>query len=412
MSSPGDRVSDGGKEPRARFLAEASRALAESLDYEGTLKTIARLAVSEIADWCDIDLLNADGQLGRVASEHRDVDLQHLVERLRLHPPQHDAISGAPNVVRTCATEYVALMSESLLEERESVPERLSLLRTLRLNSTVCTPLVARGRILGAITLSTSVGRQLTEDDVTMAEDLARRAAFAIDNARLYDEAQRAIRAREDILGIVTHDLRTPLSAVIAAASLLISTTAEGSRVKQHAETIQRAAEHMSRLIGDLTDLHQIDAGRLAIHKTIENPSDVVKEAVEALEPVVVRRGGALHAEVAADPPRIPLDRDRVRQVLANLIGNANKVGATEISVGAAPRGTAVVFWVSDNGPGIPPEDLPQMFSRYFRRRGTEYHGSGLGLPISDGIVRAHGGRMWIESAVGTGSTFYFSIPC
>jgi signal transduction histidine kinase len=96
---------------------------------------------------------------------------------------------------------------------------------------------------------------------------------------------------------------------------------------------------------------------------------------------------------------------------MANLVGNASKVGALEISVGAEPRGADVVFWVADNGPGIPPEDLPRMFDRHFRRPGTEYEGSGLGLPISNGIVNAHGGRMWIESTVGSGSTFYFSIP-
>ena len=118
-----------------------------------------------------------------------------------------------------------------------------------------------------------------------------------------------------------------------------------------------------------------------------------------------------MRARVNPDAPRIPLDRDRVRQVLANLVGNANKVGASEISIGAELRGADLVFWVADNGPGIPPADLPRMFDRYFRRQGTEYKGSGLGLPISNGIVRAHGGRMWIESTVGIGSTFYFSIP-
>ena len=240
--------------------------MAESLDYEGTLKTVARLAVSEIADWCNIDLLTGDGQLVRVATEHRDPDQEHLVNGLHQHPPEPDAASGAPSVVRTGATEYVPEMSEALLQERECVPERRSLLRSLRLNSTICTPLIARGRILGAITLSTAIGRQLTVDDVGMAEDLARRAAFAIDNARLYDEARRAVRAREEILAIVTHDLRTPLSAVIAGASLLISMDSvdpDGPRLRHRAETIQRAALHMSRLITDLTDLAQIDAGRL-----------------------------------------------------------------------------------------------------------------------------------------------------
>lgn len=401
-------------EQRRRFLGEASRVLVESLDYERTLAAVARLAVPEIADWCNIDLLRDDGTLVRVATVHRDPHQEGLVAALQHHPPRHDAVSGAPNVIRTRVTEYVPLMSESLLRQREPDEERLSILQGLRLNSTICTPLAARDRTLGAITLSTTIGRDLTPDDVHMAEDLARCAAFAIDNARLYDDAQRALHAREDILAIVTHDLRTPLSAVVAGAALLTSIDAvhpDGNRIRHRGETIQRAAQHMLRLIEDLTDLAQIDAGRLAIQRTLEDPGEVVREVLEALEPVVARRGGALHARIPPDLQRIPLDRHRLRQVLANLVGNASKAGASEITMTADVRGADLVFHVADNGPGIPPEDLPRMFDRYWRGRGTRYKGSGLGLPISNGIVKAHGGRMWIESTVGSGSTFFFSIP-
>ena len=399
---------------RERFLGEASRVLAESLDYEHTLTTVARLAVPWMADWCSIDLLNSDGMLTRVATEHSDPRQEDLIRALHHNPPSPDAVAGAPNVIRTGVTEYVAAMSETVLQQRERSRERLSILRRLGLNATICAPLVARDRIVGAITLSTSVGRDLTVDDVHMAEDLARRAAFAIDNARLYDEAQRAIRAREETLAIVTHDLRTPLSAVVAGASLLISMDSvepDGSRIKRRGETIQRSAQHMLRLVKDLTDLAQIDAGRLAIERTLEHPATVVGEVAGALEPVVLRRGGTLRTRVNANVRPIPLDRDRVRQVLANLVGNASKVGASEISIGVELREADVVFRVADNGPGISPEDLPHMFDRYFRPRGTQYKGSGLGLPISNGIVKAHGGRMWIESVVGAGSTFSFSIP-
>jgi signal transduction histidine kinase len=401
-------------ELRERFLGEASRVLAESLDYERTLRTVARLAVPEIADWCIIDLLRDDGTLVRVATEHRDPNREGLAAALHHNPPRNDAVSGAPNVVRTGVTEHVVRMSESVLRQRERDQERLSILTSLGLNSTICTPLVARERVLGAITLSTAVGRDLTLDDVRMTEDLARRAAVAIDNARLHDDAQRALRAREEILAIVTHDLRTPLSAVVAAASLLTSMDSvdpNGDRIRQRGETIQRAAQHMSRLVQDLTDLAQIDSGRLAIEGIVENPADIVREAVEALEPVVMRRGGTLHAQTSSNLPRVSLDRDRVRQVLANLVGNASKVGASKITIGADVHGADLVFWVADDGPGIPPEDLPRMFDRFWRGRGTQYKGSGLGLPISNGIVKAHGGRMWIESTVGAGSTFFFSLP-
>ena len=399
---------------RERFLGEASRVLAESLDYERTLSTVARLAVPEIADWCNIDLLNDDEMLVRVATEHRDTDQQPLVTALHHNPPRHDAVSGAPNVVRTGRTEYVPHMSEAVLQQREHDPERSSILRRLGLNSTICTPLLARDRVLGAITLSTGAGRDLAPDDVRMAEDLARRAATAIDNARLYEQVQRALRAREDILAIVTHDLRAPLSAVVTAASLLTSMDAvqpDGDRIRQRGETIGRAAQHMLRLVTDLTDLAHVDAGRLTIERKLENPADILREVLSAMEPVVSRRGGALHLEIPSCLPRISSDRDRLRQVLANLVGNASKVGAPRITMAARAEDDHVVFWVADNGPGIPSDDLPRMFDRYWRGRHTQYKGSGLGLPIANGIVKAHGGRMWIESTPGEGSTFYFSIP-
>ena len=247
-----------------------------------------------------------------------------------------------------------------------------------------------------------------------MDEDLARRAVVAIDNARLCDEAERAVRAREEMLAIVTHDLRTPLSAVATAASLLTSIDSvnpDGDRIRQRGETILRAAQHMMRLVTDLTDLAQIDAGRLTIERKPENPTEIVREVLEALEPVLARRGGSLRAQTNSDLPHVPLDRDRLRQVLANLVGNASKVGASEISIGADVDDGDLIFWVADNGPGIPPEDLPRMFDRYWRGKGTRYKGSGLGLPISNGIVKAHGGRMWIESTLGAGSRFFLSIP-
>jgi signal transduction histidine kinase len=247
-----------------------------------------------------------------------------------------------------------------------------------------------------------------------MDENLARRATVAIDNAGMCDDAQRAVRARDEMLAIVTHDLRTPLAAVVTAASLLTSIDSEnpdGDRIRKRGETIQRAAQHMMRLVADLTDLAQIDAGRLAVERKPENPIEIVREVLEALQPVVTRRGGSLRAQPESDLPQTPLDRDRLRQVLANLVGNASKVGASDISIGANVDGGNLIFWVADNGPGIPPEDLPRMFDRYWRGTGTQYKGSGLGLPISNGIVKAHGGRMWIESKLGAGSTFFLSIP-
>ena len=399
---------------RQQFLAEASRALAESLEYELTLKTVARLAVPRIADWCTVDLLRDDDTLIRVATEHRDPQRVELAKALHHNPPKGDSTTGAPHVVRTGKTEYVSQMSDVLLQTREHDPERLRILRGLGLESMICAPLIARGRTLGAFTLLTEIGRTLTADDVRMVEDLAQRAAVSIDNAKLLDTTQQALRGRDEVLAIVTHDIRSPLSTVMTGAALLLINDAElpnSERIRRRAETIQRSARHIARLVNDLTDMNHIDAGRLTIERKPEDPASVVSDAVDTLQGVVAQRGSRVQCDIVGPLPLVECDRDRVVQVIGNLIANASKVGAPSIVVRVEARKSDVIVSVSDTGPGIPPEDLPHMFDRYWRGRNATYKGTGLGLPIAHGIVKAHGGCMWIESAVGVGSTFLFTLP-
>ena len=400
---------------RQRFLAEASRLLAESVDYAGTLKTVAHLAVPDVADWCVVDLMQDDGKMARVAIEHRDRERLALAQKLRENfPPVDGAPAGPAHVVHSGKTEFAPQVSESRLQEIAPDAERRLLLRALGMNSYISVVLSARGRVLGTITFFTDTGRSLTADDVDMAEDLARRAATAIDNARLYERAQRAVRVRDDMLAIVTHDLRTPLSAIVTAAAMQAASAADddnGRRVRHRAESIQRAAQHMSRLIRDLTDIGQMDAGRFAIERTPQDVSAIAREVVDTLQPGAEQRGCRLRADIVGSMPPIDADGDRVVQVLSNLVSNAVKAGASQVTVRLEVRPEDVLFTVSDTGPGIRHEDLPHMFDRYWRARTANYKGTGLGLPISKQIVDAHGGRIWIESQPGVGSTFFFTLP-
>ena len=400
---------------RQRFLAEASRLLAESMDYAATLKTVARLAVPSIADWCVVDLMQDDGTMARVAIEHRDPERLSLAHKLQENfPPLAGAPAGPSHVVHTGQTEFEPQVSESRLEEIAPEVERRRLLGALGMNSYISVVLSTRGRVLGTISLFTDTGRSLTSDDVQMAEDLSRRAATAIDNARLYDQAQRAVRVRDDMLAIVTHDLRTPLSAIMTAAAMQKASAADddqGTRVRQRADAIQRAADHMSRLIRDLTDIGQMDAGRFAIERTHQDPSAIAREVVDTLQSDAGQRGCRLHADIVGTVPSIDADGDRVVQVLSNLVSNAVNVGASDVTVRLEARPEDVLFTISDTGPGIRTEDLPHMFDRYWRGKTTNYKGTGLGLPISKQIVDAHGGRIWIQSEPGVGSTFFFTLP-
>ena len=399
---------------RQRFLAEASRVLAESLDYRATLRTVARLAVPDIADWCVVDLMQDDGSLARVAIEHKDPSRLALAQQLQDNfPPRRDAVMGPTNVARTGQTEFATRLSDATLREIGAEPGRLSLLLRLGCNSYIGVPLSTRGRLLGSISFFTDAERTFSADDVVMAEDLAQRAATAIDNARLYDEAQRAVRARDDMLAIVTHDLRTPLSAIVTAAAMQIRMASDdeaGQRVRHHAEAIQRSAEHMARLIRDLTDIGQIHAGRFAITRTPQDVATLVRDAVETFRPLAAQRGSRMQTDVIGSDHIVECDRDRITQVLSNLTSNALKAGAKTVTIRVESHPRELLIAVADDGPGIPRENLPHIFDRYWRGQAS-YKGTGLGLPISQSIVAAHGGRIWVDSQVGSGTTFYFTLP-
>jgi signal transduction histidine kinase len=282
------------------------------------------------------------------------------------------------------------------------------------MNSYISVVLTTRGRILGTITFFTDTGRSLSADDVAMAEDLARRAATAIDNARLYDQAQRAVRVRDDMLAIVTHDLRAPLSAIVTAAALQVAAAADdenGKRVRHRAESIQRAADHMSRLIRDLTDIGQMEAGRFTIERSPQNLSVLARYVIDTMQLTPAQRGCELKVDIIGAVPSIQADGDRIVQVLSNLVSNAVKVGAARVTVHLEARLQDVLVTVSDTGPGISTDDVPHMFDRYWRAKSVGYKGTGLGLAISKQIVDAHGGRIWIESKPGVGSTFFFTVP-
>jgi signal transduction histidine kinase len=233
--------------------------------------------------------------------------------------------------------------------------------------------------------------------------------ALAADNARLLEQAQQAVRMREQILGIVSHDLRNPLGAILMTSDGL----AKKGAFPQQVRRIQRAAERMQRLIEDLLDFASIEAGQLAIRRKPEDAASMAQEILVSLEGVAQDKGLQLTAEVEPQLSPVFCDRDRALQVLSNLAGNATKATPEggHITLRVEARGHEILFSVSDNGPGISEEDVAHLFERYFRSGKAEYSGTGLGLAIARGIVSAHGGKIWVESELGRGATFFFTIP-
>jgi signal transduction histidine kinase len=401
-----------------RFLAESSAVLATSLDYRTTLSKIAHLVVPRLGDWCVVDMLEGDGVIRQVALAHVDHSQEALAQSLaERHPTDPEAATGVAHVLRT---------GQPIIHPDLAFPEELAealgadhpeILRTLGARSYIIIPLAARGRTLGAITfVYAQSGRRFSPTDLTLATDLGQRAAIAVDNARLYHEAREAVRTREEVLAVVSHDLKNPLGAIHLSANLLTRAAPEdelGARIRRHAETIQRSSQRMERLIRDLLDLASLREGKLSIERREHPVGPLIDEALSLLGPLAVEKSLEFQAQVRGRQTRLLCDPERIFQVLSNLVGNALKFTPApgRVEVRAAPQESEVLFAIQDTGPGIPRDRLPHIFEPYWQARETARHGTGLGLYIARGIVEAHGGRLWVESEPGHGSTFFFTLP-
>jgi signal transduction histidine kinase len=320
-------------------------------------------------------------------------------------------------MLRTGEPELLAEVSPDAFV-RESNPEaeiRREVLVRLGVQSYVGAPLQAGGRVLGAIAFGISEGtRRYGDDDLEVAQELAQRCAVALDNASLYRAAQEATRAREQVMAVVSHDLKTPLGALIMGAQLvakLAPAAGGGSELRRATVTVLRTAERMRRLVHDLVDVASIDAGGLSVRPARNDAGEIAAEAVDGLRGRALDRGIALDLDARHAPP-VHCDRDRVLQVLENLVANAIQVteGGGRITVSVWSTGEEIIFRVRDRGPGVPGEDQPHIFERWYRGR-ARYPGSGLGLAIAKAIVTAHGGSIWVESREGEGAAFSFALP-
>jgi signal transduction histidine kinase/cell division protein FtsB len=390
------------EELRAAFLASAGQELTASLDFMQTVSTLAHTIVPNLAEVCVIDLREADGSLRRVASAHRDP------EKARTLAAMNDTIvENVPEaVVRVMQDREARVVGASstvlqYLGEEESQ------------RSLMAIPLVSRGQVFGVITQSAPEGKVFTREDALLAAELARHGSLAIDNARLYEESQQAVRAREEVLAIVSHDLRNPLNAVTLAASLMKMSKTIADEDREQLDIIDVSAGRMRRLIDDLLDVTRLEGGkRLPVEPAPVDVEELFAETHELFKAQAASASITLQYRVEDGVPQVAADRHRVLQVLSNLLGNALKFTPPGgvISYAAEPRGDEVLFTVADTGPGIPKEHLGDVFKTYWQAKRTERFGAGLGLPIAKGVVEAHGGKIWVESA-GAGTKFYFTLP-
>jgi PAS domain S-box-containing protein len=400
-------------EQRARFVAEGGRILAASFDYQTALASLARLFVPIVADFCTVKVLESGGELRRVGLAHSDADLEaqlHEAPQLStsLLPPDHPISEALFKGLSTFVPEIDnPAVSPAWIDGDPGSTIRL------RPKSLITVPLVISDRVVGVLTLGiSSSDRRFNLDDMALAEELARRAALAVENARLFNQAQQATKARDHVLAVVAHDLRNPLHTVSLASQLLLRQPFE-NRHRSHLDIIRKSTDRMSRLIQDLLEVAQIESGHLSIRTRPEAVGTLIDEAMAMLGPLAAGRFILLESECGSDLPPVLCDSARVLQVLSNLIGNAIKFTPADgrICVHCVARDEVVRLGVTDTGSGIPAELLPHIFGRFWQANSSDRRGIGLGLSIAQGIVEAHGGSIWVESTVGGGTTFYFTLP-
>lgn len=392
-------------ESRQRFLAEAGMILGASLERGRTLTAIARLAVPSLAEACFVDLVDEEGEVEPLEPAVSSPGGYALVARYRAQSLRLEEDSYLASVLRTGRP----LLSPRVARPSSSDGEGA--------RSLMVVPLIARRR-LGAITF---LGKESTlgysEDDLVFAEEVARRAAMAMENARLFEEAQTAVRTRDDLLAVVSHDLGNALGNVLLSSTLLLRELPAGDgggRARRHAEMIHQTAERTRRLIHDLLDIASIEAGQLSLEAGCQRVGDLVRDALEMERPVGEEKALRLECELSGrGDEEVLCDRDRILQVFANLLGNAIKFtpGGRSVRVLVEIHPPEAWFLIRDSGPGIPQEQLPHLFDRFWQAKQTRRLGTGLGLSIAKAIVEAHGGRIWVESQLGAGSTFVFTLP-
>jgi PAS domain S-box-containing protein len=404
---------------RATFLAEATTLLSSSLDYEKTLEAVAHAAVPWVADWCGVDILGDDGEVRRLAVAHVDPAKVEWARELSEHYPYDpEAPHGVPAVLRTGRAELYAEIPDELLVAAAKDEKHLRIMRDVGFTSVMVVPLAAHGRVFGAITFVTAEsGRRYGAEDLAFAEDLARRAALAVENARLYQQAQEANRIKDEFLATLSHELRTPLTAILGWASMLAGGGLDAPDAERAIAAIERNARAQRQIVEDVLDVSRIITGKLRLEMRPVELRALLQDAVESVRPAAEAKGVYLSTLLAPEAGAVTADPHRLQQVMWNLLSNAVKFtpAGGRVEVELRRDGARTSVRVGDTGEGIAPEFLPHVFDRFRQAdMGTtrQHGGLGLGLAIVRQLVELHGGEVSAASAGrGLGSTFTLRLP-
>ncbi len=411
-------------EENLKFLARASKILSSSLDYQKTLNNLTQLAVPHIADWCSVDMLNSSSQVELVALAHKDPKKVAWAKELRQRQPiDMNAPLGVPNVLRTGKSEIYPIITDAMLVAAAKNQKELQLARQIGFTSVIIVPILSQRKPIGAISFITTESRKrYVEADLTVAEEIASRASLAIENSRLYRSAQKELNERkklekqkDEFIGVASHELKTPVTSIKSYTQMLhYKFKKEGQlEAANLLAKLDTQIDKLTDLIGDLLDVTKIEAGKMAFNTTNFDFDDLVEEIVEEMQIITAKHKLIING---SSNQTINGDRERIGQVLINLISNAIKYSpnADKIVISNSREGKNVKLCVQDFGLGIPEEKKNQVFNRFFRISGPNqetFPGLGLGLYISSEIIKRSKGKIWVESREGEGSVFCFSLP-
>ncbi|HEX4448040.1 MAG TPA: ATP-binding protein [Polyangiaceae bacterium] len=406
------------------FLAEAGQLLSSSLDYRSTLSRLTGLLVPRLADWCAVHL--EDQGPDEMPIMHVDAAKAGTLRTIyRKHPFLRDSLRGFADVVRTGVPSLVSVVAPDFWETVVDDPEQRGLLRAIGTVSWIIVPLRVQGHVFGAMTLAHSdSGRHYGESDLALANEIARRAAVAIDNARLYDLSQdersrveAATRAKDEFVAMVSHELRTPLNSILGWLRLVRDGTLPEPRREHAIEVSVRNAQALNQLVGDLLDISRAITGKIRITPSQVDLNNVVEMAIEAVRPAAAAKRLQLDLVIDDTDAVMRGDGDRLQQVAWNLLANAVKFTPKNgfVRVRVARVASDLQLTVEDSGAGITADFLPHVFEgfRQSETGGSRAHGGlGIGLSIARHIVDLHGGSIEARSpGPGKGATFVVRLP-
>jgi PAS domain S-box-containing protein len=405
------------EEQNLKFLAEASKILSSSLNFTTTLTTIGNLLVPQIADWCTVEILDENNVLQPLVILHKDPKKIQWLRALREKGLFNLADSrGLPNVIRTGEAEFYPIITDDMLVAAAVTKQQLTLLSSLGVFSAIIVPIFSQGKAIGGITLVNAESkRRFSQTDFVMIKELGSRISLAIDNARLYKEAQDAIAVRDEFISVASHELKTPVTSLKVYTQVLTQQAREKGDItlEKYLFKMDDQINKLTKLIHDLLDISKIEIGKLSYSKSYFSIDSIVRDIVEDLQRITSRHRLIIEGKTNG---KVYGDKDRIGQIIINLLTNAIKYSpkANKVLIYLSHSKRKIYISVTDFGIGIDPISKDKIFQRFYQVNNIEertFPGLGIGLYLSQEIAKKHGGIIKVKSQKGKGSTFTLILP-